>query len=118
MKIRVTRDSVAAGDDIDAHDRVLDVHAYETLEVLATEVVRSYELPRIQGGRATWCLGSRRPIAVVAQQWSAPRMVPWQTGHFSDCKVVDGIVCLHFTYLAQIDPDVAFEVLRRLRLED
>ena len=118
MKLRVSRDSVCAGDDIDAHDLVLDLPDAETLDALVVSVLHAYELPRIQGGKATWCLASRRPIAIVAQQWSSPRMVPWQTQPASDCKVVDGVVRLHLTYLGQIDPDVAYEVLRRLRLED
>jgi hypothetical protein len=118
MKVRVNRDSVCAGDDIDAHDLVLDLPDAETLEALVASVLRAYELPQIQGGKATWCLTSRRPIAIVAQQWSSPRMVPWQTRPVSDCKILDDVVRLHLTYLAQTDPDVVYEVLRRLRLED
>jgi hypothetical protein len=118
MRVRVDRDSVGAGDDVDPHDVVLDLPAAETLEVLVASVLRAYELPRIQGGKATWCLASRRPIAVVAQQWDSPRMVAWQPRPVSDCKVVDGVVRLHFTYLAQVDPEVAYEVLRCLRLEE
>jgi hypothetical protein len=118
MKVRVNRDSVCAGDDIEAHDRLLDLPDAETLDALAANVLRAYELPRIQGGEATWCLASRRPIAIVAQQWASPRMVPWQTRPISDCKIVDGVVRLHLTYLAQVDPAVAYEVLRHLRLED
>jgi hypothetical protein len=118
MKVRVNRDSVCAGDDVEAHDLVLDLPAAETLAALVASVLRSYELPQIHGGKATWCLSSRRPIAVVAQQWPSPRMVPWQARPVSDCKIVDGVVRLHFSYLVQIDPDVAYEVLRSLHLED
>jgi hypothetical protein len=118
MKVRVNRDSVCAGDDVDAHDVLLDLPDAETLDALVASILRAYELPRIQGGKATWCLASRRPIAIVAQHWSSPRMVPWQTRPVSDCKVVEGVVRIHLTYLAQIDPDVAYEVLRNLRLEE
>jgi hypothetical protein len=44
-------------------------------------------------------------------------MVPWQARPVSDCKIVDGVVCLHFSYLVQVDPELAFDVLRRVRLE-
>jgi hypothetical protein len=118
MKVRVNRDSVCAGDDIEAHDRLLDLPDVETLDALVASVLRAYELPRIQGGEATWCLASRHPIAIVAQQWASPRIVPWQSQPITGCKVVDGIVRLHFTYLVQTDPALAYEVLRRLRLED
>ncbi len=117
MRVRVDRDSVCAGDDIDAHDLVLDLPDAETLDALVAAVLRAYALPQIEGGKATWCVASRQPIAVVAQQWASPRMVPWQPRPISDCKIVDGIVRLHLTYLAQIDPDVAYEVLHQLRLE-
>jgi hypothetical protein len=118
MRVRVTRDSVGAADDIDLPGLTSNVPEPDNLESLLTSVLRIHELPRIAGGLATWCLASRRPIAVIAQQWPAPRIVPWPTPPVSDCKIVDGTVLFHFTYLAQIDPEVAFEVLRRLRLED
>jgi hypothetical protein len=118
MQVRVDRDSVCAGDDVEAHDRILAVPDTGTLEGLTSSVLRVFDLPRIQGGRATWCLTSRRPVAVVAQEWSAPRMVPWQSRPISDCKMVDGVVRLHFNYLAQVDPEIVLQVLQRLRLED
>jgi hypothetical protein len=109
---------VCAGDDTDAHDVVLDLPDAETLDALVASVVRAYALPGIQGGQATWCLASRRPIAIVAQQWSSPRMLTWRSRPVSDCKIVDGVVRLHFSYLVQVDPDIAYDVLSRIRLED
>jgi hypothetical protein len=117
MRVQVTRDGVGAADD-DLRDLTLNVPQADTLESLVTSVFGIHELPRIAGGLATWCLVSRWPLAVIAQQWPAPRIVPWPTPPISDCKIVDGTVQFHFTYLAQIDPEVVFEVLRRLRLED
>jgi hypothetical protein len=79
MQVRVTRDSVCAGDDVEAHDIVLSLPDSDTLEALVTNVLRMYDLPRIQGGHATWRATSSRPIAVLAQEWTAPRMVPWRS---------------------------------------
>jgi len=102
------------GDDAEPHDRVFRVPDAETLQPIMTTVLRTYELPRIDGGRATWCLTSRRPIAVIAQQWSSPQMVSWRPLPISACKMVNGMLRFHFIYFAQLDPAVVLEVLRRL----
>ncbi len=114
MKVRINRDSVCAGDDVDSHDRTLELVAVETFDALVARVVAEYALPKIEGGRATWCLASRWPIAIVAQEWLAPRVLP-QIRSVADCAAADGALELHFTYLAQIDPEAALEVLRRVR---
>ena len=118
MQVRINRDSVHAGDDVEPHDEILHIADVETLDALVTSVLTAYALPLIAGGRATWCLTSRRPIAVIAQQWSAPRLLSREARPIADCAIVDGIVRLHFTYLAQIDPEVALEVVQRLHLEN
>jgi hypothetical protein len=116
VKAYVTRDSVCAGDDIDPpHGRVVLMPETDSLEVVVQSVVASYALPVITGGAATWCLGSLQPIALIAQQWSAPKLISWNP-ELSRCKIVDGLFLLHFSYFAQTDPDLVLEVLKRLRL--
>ncbi|MGH7282757.1 MAG: hypothetical protein ACRELY_14620 [Polyangiaceae bacterium] len=88
----------------------------DTWEAFIANVRAAYSLPQIAGGQATWCLASRRPIAVFAQQWSKPRMVSWNMHDVLTTTTVDGIMHVHFTYFAQIDPEITFEILRRLRL--
>lgn len=116
MKLKISRGSVCAGDDVESHDRLLDLADVDTLEALVAKVRAAYPLPQIDGGRATWCLASRRPVAVFAQQWSEPRMVSSNMQNVLASATFDGVVHLHFTYFAQIDPEMAFAVLRQLRL--
>ena len=116
MRVHLDRDSVAAGDDVEAHASVIDVAEVSDLEGLFAHVLRVYPLPLIAGGLATWAICSRRPLAVLAQEWSEPRMLPCRS--LSDCLGSDGVVRLYFNYFAQIDPEVVTNVLRRLRVED
>ena len=117
MKAFITRDSVAAGDDMDApHTRTITVAATKASDdtaALIAAILRAYPLPGIAGGEATWCLSSAVPLAVVAQQWAKPRTLECT---LSDCDVRNNVVRLHFSYLAQLDPTIAFEVISRLRL--
>ena len=116
MKVQLSRASVCAGDDIDApHFKTLTfAEGTPILDVLA-EVVSSGYLARIAGGRGSWSAVSGVPLAVLAQQWSLPRLLP-QASSVPALDVKDNITRLHFNYHAQQDPEVVFEVLSELRL--
>ena len=117
MKAYFTRDSVSAGDDVDApHPREIRLTGDVTVERLVREVVSAADLPRIAGGRATWCVSSGVPLAVVAQQWSEPRPVSFISPKLPELDLHDDTVKLHISYFAQQDLDAALEVLRRLQL--
>lgn len=114
----VTRDSVCAGDDTDAsHARTLLLPADVTVERLVYEVLQAAPLPSIAGGRATWCVASRVPIAVVAQEWLVPKFVRMIPPAWKELDLAGDTVRLHWSYLAQQDPNAAYEVLRRLQLQ-
>lgn len=118
MKIRVTRDSVAAGDDMDApHTKIISLSDSAAVEDMISAICASGYLATIQGGKATWSVVSGFPIAVVAQQWQNPRFLPCQPLDTSKLQFKDGVVGIHFNYHAQQDPDVVFEVLKRCRLD-
>ena len=97
--LQITRDSVAAGDDLDApHRKRITVAAGASLSEVLAEVRRLGYLARISGGKATWVVEASAPLAVVAQQWEAPEILPAGaalTGLPSE---------LHFRYLEQEDP--------------
>ena len=113
----MTRDSVAAGDDIDApHAVVLTVADGWSVEALLDHAIASAALPGISGGRATWCVSSRLPLQVLAQEWSSSRRVNFLTPPLSELDATASEVRFHFTYFAQLDPELVFEVLWRLRL--
>ena len=117
MDLYLTRESVHAGDDGDApHERTLKAPDRSTLDQLLAAVVASGYLPSISGGLATWSVASARPLAVIAQQWPAPKplfLTP------DDVKRLDwrgNTLRLHFNYHAQADPNVVYDVLRRVKL--
>lgn len=116
MKIVLTRASVCAGDDADApHERVLHLPAGASLVDIVGAAAGPGYRASVQGDRATWSVFSRWPLAVVAQQWQRPRMLP--ASRFlatRDLDTRDGVLRLHFNYHAQLDPDVVYEVLSRL----
>ena len=77
MKIHLTRDSVCAGDDVDApHTRTMSFADEMPLDSVVDEISRSGYLASIVGGKATWSVVAGQPIAVIAQQWSQPKFLP------------------------------------------
>jgi hypothetical protein len=115
VRVYFTRDSVAAGDDADGpHAREIEVPEPVTVADLVHRVWRAADLPRITGGEATWCIASGVPLAVVAQQWASPRLV--RHPRLEDLDRDGPTVRLHISYLVQMDPELVYEVLRRLQL--
>jgi len=113
----VTRESVAAGDDIDApHARTFALPAGTSLDTALATVMSARYLPSISGGLATWSVASGIPLAVIAQQWPAPRMLFGVSDNPDALDCAPGLLRLHFNYHAQLDPEIVLEVLRRLRL--
>lgn len=116
MNIYVTRDSVAAGDDVDApHAKTFATPQPLSLDQAVRLIVSSNYLPSIAGGLATWSVASGIPIAVVAQQWKEPRML-FLTGGEKTLDRSANLLRLHFSYFAQREPDVVVDVLTRLSL--
>ncbi len=112
MRVIATRDDVHAGDDPIAREFEVPDGA-SGAEIVAAAANWSW-LPNISGGLATWSVISREPVAVLAQQRPQARFffslqddVVW---HFED-----GFLFLHFNYHTQIDPDIVYDVLRKVR---
>ncbi|MDB4673841.1 hypothetical protein OAF27_03395 [Verrucomicrobiales bacterium] len=74
LKIRVTRDSVCAGDDVDApNERFVEVHSFTEPDAFIQAVTTAYGMPLIEGGKAAWVvLLNGEKIGVAAQEWDAP----------------------------------------------
>jgi hypothetical protein len=115
MQVLLRRDSVAAGDDAEApHDRTITVPNDATIETIITIIGQLRYLASISGGKATWSVTSRFPLAVVAQEWDyKPQMLVHTEIAMNRLDVVDGNLRLYFTYYAQLDPQLVFETLRR-----
>jgi hypothetical protein len=102
---------VAAGDDIDApHQKHVSVADCDLATDLVDVIVGGGYLPKIIGGAATWIVASHEPFAVCAQQWPNCKSAK-QPVRVSALKAADGEVRLHFSYLAQMDPEMVRRVL-------
>ena len=114
MKIYATRDSVAAADDLHApHGHKLSLGSDVQLKE-ALQFIQSKYLPNVQGGLASWSVTSNIPVAVLAQQWREPKILLWPPDE-KKLDSVNGVLHLHFNYHDQLDPEVVYEVLRRVR---
>jgi hypothetical protein len=107
----MTRDNLAAGDDLDPpHGKLIKVPDRPNALEIFEEVLRPPYLPRISGGRATWVVSSREPFAVCAQEWPAPK--PIKLKRPTEWLLRDGkALRLHFSYIAQVDPNVVVDAL-------
>jgi hypothetical protein len=111
VRVLLTRNSVAAGDDIDApHKKRVTLADCDLATDLVDFIVAKGYLPKIVGGAATWVATSHEPFAVCAQQWSQCKPLKQPT-RVSALKATDGAVRIHFSYLAQMDPEVVHRVL-------
>ncbi|KQV14837.1 MULTISPECIES: hypothetical protein [unclassified Kitasatospora] len=115
MKLQLTRDSVAMGDDADApHEEERDVAADLTIRAAIEAVLADRYLASIHGGRATWAAQAEggTPLAVVAQQWGQQaRLLTAGQGGLATLAGADGSVRLHFAYYTQRDPDAVYREL-------
>lgn len=118
MKAYVTRDSASAGDDHSApHARGFSVPDDWSWETLVHQAWLLSDLPKIAGGKATWALSSNIPLAVAAQEWDEPALI-WRSEEDRDAlDKSENEIRLHWTYFAQLDPDIVLGILRRLRLK-
>lgn len=117
MKVFLTRDSVSAGDDVDApHERSFSIANDWTWDALVSRTLESANLPLIKGGKATWALSSNVPIAVHAQEWDRPVLIQKATFDQDAINILDNEIRMHWSYFAQLDPDLVLEVLNHLQL--
>ena len=118
MRIYFTRDSVCAGDDSDApHVCEIELPPSDDVEAISCAVLKTAPLPSISGGRATWCVSSRIPLAVIAQEWDVPRMLSALPAKRGDLDFNVDTLRFHFSYFAQEDSEIVFAILRRLRVK-
>ncbi|MFC3816739.1 hypothetical protein [Lysobacter sp. GCM10012299] len=115
LAITVDRDSVCAGDDCASHEAAFSIAAScDILEVLAA-AWRVCPLASIAGGQATWLIdviGQLGPIGVMAQQWSAPKLLILPNTSAEDIFKGSKQPSLYFRYWCQSDPDEVLEAIR------
>lgn len=112
MRVIATRDDVHAGDDPKLREFEIDDSA-TGVEIVTAAADWSW-LPHISGGLATWSVISRQPVAVLAQQRPVPKFFFALQGDDIWC-IEDSVLFVHFNYHTQIDPDIVYDVLRKVR---
>ena len=114
MPLNVERDSVCAGDDIDApHAKRFAFRGKDTLAETLSAIVGAGYLANIAGGKATWIVeAAGKPVAVVAQQWDSPEFLIDPATLVADCITPDSPRAIFFRYWCQVDPGVVFKCLR------
>jgi hypothetical protein len=113
MIVRLDRDSVSAGDDVEAHDREVVVDERKPLRLFLRDVTREKFLPLIQGGRATWIVRTARTgpaLAVLAQRYDRWNGADLFTEPSIEMQAVGASV--YFEYRTQEEPSEVLEQLR------
>jgi len=114
MRLVIWRDSVCAGDDVDApHELSLTFPSDASLQNLADLLLAQRYLASISGGQATWILESTRPLAVFAQQWPHPRFLMAPDTPLTSLVDPEALPHLQFRYQCQADPEQVFNCLTK-----
>lgn len=108
---------MCAADDFDApHVVRFPLTSGWLWDELVGLVIEKSQLPKIVGGKATWALSSKIPLAVCAQEWTDPQMC-FSLGPEREAVDWGGEeLRLHWTYFAQLDPELVLATLSRLTL--
>lgn len=111
MIVRVSRDGVAAGDDVESHDVEMVFDSRRAVTAVVDEVVRGLYLPRVESG-VVWVVRDGRngeALALVAEErgwWTqAESLVSAEAGNLGGT--------LHFQYLAPHRAAVELAAIRR-----
>lgn len=112
--LRLTRDSVAAGDDVDApHEQVVvleqTVVTPADLQAVLAEIAPGY-LPDV-AGTATWVAYSGMPLMVFSNRGTAPQPFWLMDGEMGRLAEREGVISVYFAYLATTPAKTAHEVI-------
>ena len=110
----IWRDSVCAGDDVDApHETVLSMPLDAPIGQLAERLLDGKYLAFISRGRATWIFEGASPLAVFAQQWKKPRFLVSHELPLSLVMNSNARPHFNFRYWCQVDPDRVYDCLKK-----
>ena len=103
--IIIWRDSAAAGDDINSpHEKRIKIDSGETVDSVLEKIFTTHYLPSISGGKATWIVFGKSPLAVVAQQWSKPHFLVDPTIPIENLIELKDNHHLELMYWCQVEP--------------
>ena len=99
------------GDDADAHEWDAPVAPDASVGTLVSTILGAGYLPKIGGGRATWFIEGRRPVAVLAQQWTEPRWLVDPETSMAMLSRESGRPGFEVRYWCQVDPERVYASL-------
>lgn len=115
--IKINRDSVAAGDDINSHLQEITIQSNWKISDIIKHIILNNYLPLISGGKATWSVAIENPIAILTQETKfKPKLICMPEYPYSGETYEVNIEQIHFNYHAQEDPENVYKVLRRFKL--
>ena len=114
--VRITRDSLTPADRLQApHESVVKTTPHQTVEELILAVFKKLAIPNGGQDAATWVVTSKRPIAVISNQWKQPRILLRTVRRMEDNLLVQGATAyLHLCLYQDSDPDTLHQTLDRL----
>ena len=117
-KIKLTRESVAMSDDIDApHFMEIEIQPNWTISEILKYIIKLKYLPKIDGGKATWSVAINEPIAVLTQENpESPILICLPEYPYQGTMGFKDIEHIHFNYHAQKKSSDVFDVLSRFKI--
>ncbi|SDR79460.1 hypothetical protein [Winogradskyella sediminis] len=118
-KIKLTRDNVTLGDDVNApHFLEIEIAPNWTITEIIKYILNINYLPKISGGYATWSVAIEEPIAVLTQKkHKEPLLLCFPDYPYDGTQGFVKIEHVHFNYHAQKKAHEVFEVLSRFKIK-
>ena len=115
--ITLTRESVSAGDDVNApHKMKIEIKTDWKINEIIEHIVELGYLPKIIGN-ATWSIAINKPIAVISQHDNyLPKLICLPDYPHQETRGFVDIKNIHINYHGQVDSNMVFEVLHRFRM--
>ena len=111
MQVRINRDSVCAGDDVEDHDEMRRYEPQMKFGYVVQSILNSGFLPIYEGSNAAWIIVvDDKPIGVASGKWLKPKFtINPDTELRSVCVAQPSII--YFQYNCTEDPDILFNAL-------
>ena len=112
--VKVSRDSVCAGDDMYAHEAKFLTKDNISLAQIIEQAIKACPLASISGGKATWVICApemkSKYIGVIAQEWKEPKFV---VASETNAEIFFGSkeIKIDFVYWCQVNPSEVFEAV-------
>ena len=122
MQVIAIRDGVHPGDDPVPSHR-FEIADNATPEDILRKATDRHWLPSFCDwqrntpvDRATLVIASNEVLAVLAYQWPDLRFMSFLEIRMRSVDLREGVLRLHFSYLAQVDPEMVYDILCRVKL--